>query len=287
MNKLHTTLIKSVLISILALGATAMAQTADKSKTTTPAKTAEKQKVVQTAGRAQLGSFAPKFAELNDDVLFGQVWNGDELSLHDRSVITVTTLMAQGLVDESFKYHLQSAKANGVSKEEIAGIVTHAAFYMGWPKAWAAFRMAKEVWTDKPMTKEEFAKTTQWPIGEPNNAYAKYFIGKSYLASLDGKNGGPNNVTFEPGCRNNWHTHHEAVQVIVTVAGRGWYQEWGKEPVELKPGVVIAVPEGVKHWHGAAKDSWFQHVVYHTNEGKNPSNEWQEPVADKEYKKLK
>ena len=106
--------------------------------------------VKQTAGRTQLGEFAPKFAELNDDVLFGEVWSREEqLSLRDRSLVTVVALMAQGLTDESFKYHLQSAKANGITKEEIAEIVTLAAFYCGWPKAWAVFRMAKEVWNEE------------------------------------------------------------------------------------------------------------------------------------------
>lgn len=106
--------------------------------------------VKQTAGRDQLGAFAPKFAELNDDVLFGEVWSReDKLSLRDRSLVTVVALMAQGLTDESFRYHLMSAKANGITKEEIAEIVTHEAFYCGWPKAWAVFRMAKEVWNDE------------------------------------------------------------------------------------------------------------------------------------------
>lgn len=105
--------------------------------------------VKQTAGRTQLGEFAPKFAELNDDVLFGEVWSReDKLSLRDRSLVTVVALMAQGLTDESFRYHLMSAKVNGITQEEIAEIVTHAAFYCGWPKAWAVFRMAKEVWAE-------------------------------------------------------------------------------------------------------------------------------------------
>ena len=105
--------------------------------------------VKQTAGRDSLGTFAPKFAALNDDVLFGEVWSReDKLSLRDRSLVTVVSLMAMGLVDESFRYHLQTAKANGITKEEIAEIVTHAAFYVGWPKAWAVFRMAKEIWND-------------------------------------------------------------------------------------------------------------------------------------------
>ena len=106
--------------------------------------------VKQTAGRDALGNFAPKFAELNDDVLFGQVWSREEqLSLRDRSLVTVTALMAQGLVDSSFQYHLMTAKKNGITKTEIAEVITHAAFYAGWPKAWAAFSMAKEVWKDE------------------------------------------------------------------------------------------------------------------------------------------
>ena len=106
--------------------------------------------VKQTAGRDQLGTFAPKFAELNGDVLFGQVWSREEqLSLRDRSLVTVVALMAQGLTDESFRYHLISAKKNGITKEEMAEIITHAAFYCGWPKAWAVFRMAKEVYGEE------------------------------------------------------------------------------------------------------------------------------------------
>ena len=106
--------------------------------------------VKQTAGRDALGEFAPKFAELNDDVRFGQVWSREEqLSLRDRSLVTVTALMAQGLVDSSFQYHLMTAKKNGITKMEIAEVITHAAFYAGWPKAWAAFSMAKEVWKDE------------------------------------------------------------------------------------------------------------------------------------------
>ena len=106
--------------------------------------------IKQTAGRDALGEFAPKFAELNDDVLFGEVWSREEqLSLRDRSLVTVVALMAQGLTDESFRYHLMTAKENGITKEEIAEIVTHEAFYCGWPKAWAVFRMAKDIWNEE------------------------------------------------------------------------------------------------------------------------------------------
>lgn len=104
----------------------------------------------QTAGRDALGEFAPLFAEMNDDVLFGKVWSReDKLSLRDRSLVTIISLMAQGLTDESFRYHLMSAKENGITREEIAEIVTHAAFYCGWPKAWAVFCMAKEIWNEE------------------------------------------------------------------------------------------------------------------------------------------
>ena len=105
--------------------------------------------IKQTAGRDTLGAFAPKFAELNDDILFGEIWNREnELSLRDRSIVTVVSLLAQGLVDSSFQYHLETAKKHGVTKVEMAEIITHAAFYAGWPKAWATFRMAKEVYTE-------------------------------------------------------------------------------------------------------------------------------------------
>ena len=105
--------------------------------------------VKQTAGRDTLGTFAPEFARLNDDILFGEVWSRESLlSLRDRSLVTVVSLMAQGLVDSSFRYHLETARKNGITRTEIAEILTHAAFYAGWPKAWAAFRMALEVWKD-------------------------------------------------------------------------------------------------------------------------------------------
>ena len=124
---------------------------------------------------------------------------------------------------------------------------------------------------------------TVWPKGEPNTAYARYFTGNSYLAPLDG---GVSNVTFEPRCRNNWHIHHKQIQVLICVAGRGWYQEWGKEPVPMTPGTIIAVPAEVKHWHGAAKDSWFQHLTYHKDAQEGASNEWLEPVTDEHYDAL-
>lgn len=244
--------------------------------------------VKQTAGREALGEFAPKFAQLNDDVLFGEVWSReDKLSLRDRSIVTIVALMAQGLTDSSFRYHLMSAKNNGVTKTEIAEILTHAAFYAGWPKAWAAFRMAKEVWAEDGVgdAKARHANEMVFPIGAPNDVFAEHFIGQSYLAPLSTQQVGIYNVTFEPGCRNNWHIHHAKSgggQILVCVAGRGCYQEWGKPAQELHPGDVVNIPVGVRHWHGAAPDSWFSHLAIEVP-GEGTSNEWLEAVDDAAY----
>lgn len=243
--------------------------------------------VKQTAGRDTLGTFAPEFARLNDDILFGEVWSRESLlSLRDRSLVTVVSLMAQGLVDSSFRYHLETARKNGITRTEIAEILTHAAFYAGWPKAWAAFRMALEVWKDDAPAaetgREAHQKEMIFPIGAPNDAYAQYFSGQSYLAPISSSQVSIANVTFEPSCRNNWHIHHAdqgGGQILIGVAGRGFYQEWGKEPVEILPGDVINIPTGVKHWHGAAPDSWFSHLAVEVP-GVNTSNEWLEPVKD-------
>ena len=249
-------------------------------------------KIVQTAGRDNLGNFAPEFAHFNDDILFGENWNNKDISLKTRSLITVVALMSQGITDNSIKYHLQNAKNNGVTKEEIAAAITHTAFYAGWPKAWATFNIAKEVWNDDNIAlseKDAYAKTIMFPIGEPNTAYAKYFIGQSYLAPVSTSQVKIYNVTFEPKCRNNWHIHKAKSgggQMLIAIGGRGYYQEWGKEPVEMNPGDVINIPANVKHWHGAAPNSWFSHLSVEI-EGIETSNEWLEPVTDNEYEKLK
>ena len=244
--------------------------------------------VKQTAGRDALNDFAPKFAELNDDVLFGEVWSREGmLSLKMRSVVTLTALISKGITDSSLKYHLTTAKANGITKNEMAEILTHLAFYAGWPNAWAAFRMAKEVYADV----DAEAHGGIFGLGEPNTAYAKYFTSSSYLKPLTvpGETVFLANVTFEPGCRNNWHIHHASSgggQILICVDGEGWYQEEGKEAVSLTPGMVVTIPANVKHWHGAKAGSWFSHIAVEVP-GENTSNEWCQPVTDEEYAKLK
>ena len=141
------------------------------------------------------------------------------------------------------------------------------------------------------MNKQEFENQNIFGLGEPNTGYTQYFIGNSYLNPLVDSGKSPiflANVTFEPGCRNNWHIHHAdkaGGQILICTAGEGWYQEEGKEAVELKPGTVIVIPANVKHWHGAKKDSWFSHIALEVP-GENASNEWCEPVTDEEYGKL-
>lgn len=278
---------------IVALGAAlCMLPAATYAKKPQETKPMTNKKIVQTAGRTQLGNFAPEFAHYNDDVLFGENWNNHDLDLKTRSLITVIALMAQGITDSSLKYHLQNAKNNGVTQAEMAAAITHTAFYAGWPKAWATFNLAKEVWADKTPAlteKEKYQKTIFFPIGKPNDAYAKYFVGQSYLAPISTEQVTFFNVTFEPKCRNNWHVHHAEKgggQLLVAVGGRGYYQEWGKEPVELHPGDVVHIPANVKHWHGAAKDSWFSHLAFEIA-GENTSNEWLEPVSEEDYNQLK
>jgi len=261
------------------------------------------EKIVQTAGRDALGDFAPEFAHFNDDVLFGENWNNRDIDHKTRCIITVVALMSSGITDSSLKFHLQNAKEAGVSRKEIAAVITHVAFYVGWPKGWAVFNMAKEIWAEgnaHAADKEDAALANGdaftggkaahaaemiFPIGEPNDAFARYFIGQSYLAPVSTEQAGIFNVTFEPKCRNNWHVHHAdkgGGQILICVAGRGYYQEWERTAVEMKPGDCINIPVGVKHWHGAAPDSWFSHLAVEVP-GDNSSNEWLEAVDDSQY----
>ena len=134
----------------------------------------------------------------------------------------------------------------------------------------------------------DLSKSAIFPLGQENTEYAQYFVGKSYLNMLSTRGVVIGNVTFEPGCRNNWHIHKASKgggQILLVTGGRGWYQEWGKPAQELHAGDVVHIPAGVKHWHGAAKDSWFVHLAVEVP-GEDAANEWMEPVTDEEYHKL-
>ena len=177
-------------------------------------------------------------------------------------------------------------KEHGLTKEEIVEVVTQLAFYTGWPKAWSVFPLVNEVYGDDTV-KEIHGGA--FGMGEPNVNFSKYFIGKSYLNPLTNKVLPICNVTFEPGCRNNWHIHNAKSgggQILIVVEGEGWYQEEGKEARKLHVGDIVEIPAGVKHWHGATSNSWFSHLAIEVP-GIETSNTWCEPVTDEEYQKLK
>ena len=221
----------------------------------------------QLVGKA----FEYEFAEATDYYLkahlFGDIFARDNLTYADRELVTVSALSGLEGVEPQLKAHIAGARNMGVSEEQLQGIVV----------SLAANGLLNEAGRLAGLLQ------TEWPQGQPNSAYAQYFMGQSFLQPYFG---GVANVTFEPRCRNNWHVHHGAVQVLICVSGKGWYQEWGKPAVALTPGTVIAIPEGVKHWHGAAADSWMQHLAIHTQEQLGATNEWLEPVRDEQYNKL-
>lgn len=243
----------------------------------------------QTAGQDRLGNFAPTFAHLNDNVLFGEIWaRENKLSLRDRSMITIASLMGKGILDDSLRYHLITAKKNGVTKEEMVEILTHLAFYCGWPNAWAVFPMVQEVYQDESSCT---AHGGIFGLGKPNDAYSAYFIGNSYLNPLTNKDESGlliANVTFEPSCRNNWHIHSASSgggQILICMDGEGWYQEENKKARSLKAGDIVVIPANVKHWHGAKKDSWFSHLAFEMP-GENTKNQWLEEVSNDWYDNL-
>lgn len=201
--------------------------------------------------------------------LFGDIFAGDQLTAAEREIVTVAALSGLDGVAPQLAAHKQGAVNMGNSQKLVDELCA---------------------WLDH----EGYTLRSRFPKGEANVNYAQYFIRDSYLASIQPANLNEGdktvlpiaNVTFEPGCRNNWHIHHGMHQILICVSGRGWYQEWGKAPIALTPGIVIDIPEGVKHWHGAQRDSWFQHYTIHVKTGGEERNEWLEPVADEMYNKL-
>ena len=212
----------------------------------------------QLSGRPFNYEFCPQDDYYLKSHLFGDIFAGDQFTPADREIVTVAALSGLEGVAPQLAAHKQGAVNMGNSQKLVDELCS-------W------------------LSQEGYTLHSQWPKGEPN-PYGQFFTGKSYLAEMEK---GLFNVTFEPRCRNNWHIHHKQVQVLICVAGRGWYQEWGKEAVEMTPGTVIAIPAEVKHWHGAAKDSWFQHVTYHKDVQEGASNEWLEAVTDEIYDQLR
>ncbi len=229
--------------------------------------------------------FAPQTDYYLKAHLFGDIFARNNLSFAEREIVTVSAIAALSGCEPQLKAHVSGARNMGVSDEQLRSIPEVLRSNVGETEAVRCEQALASVfgYACQAVLTVDFSI---WPKGEPN-PYSQYFSGKSYLAAMGGDKAGLFNVTFEPGCRNNWHTHHGQVQVLICVAGRGWYQEWGKEAIEMTPGTVIAVPAEVKHWHGAARNSWFQHLTYHTQVKEGASNEWLEPVTDDMYNKLK
>ena len=242
----------------------------------------------QLVGKAFEYAFAPATDYYLKAHLFGDIFARDNLTYADRELVTVSALSGLEGVEPQLKAHIAGARNMGVSEEQLQGIVVALAANGLLSEAGRLAKAYDELSnSDSGLTVERSnsasGPTTKWSVGSPNSAYAQYFTGQSFLQPYWG---GVANVTFEPRCRNNWHVHHGAVQVLICVSGKGWYQEWNKPAVALTPGTVIAIPEGVKHWHGAAADSWMQHLAIHTQEQPGATNEWLEPVSDTQYNSL-
>ncbi len=207
--------------------------------------------------KGELFEFAPAIDDYLKEHLFGDIFSRGVLTTQEREIATIAALKAIGNVEPQLNAHIQIGIHNGLTVAQTEKI--------------------QELATNK---------TPEFGLGNPNINYEKYFTGHSYLNLLTNKQLGIFNVTFEPKCRNNWHIHHKGGQILIVTDGRGYYQEWNKPAQELKKGDVINIPPEVKHWHGAAKDSWFSHIAIEVpSEG--GTTEWLEPVSDSEYNKLK
>jgi len=197
--------------------------------------------------------------------LFGDIFARDVLDWRTREIVTIAALAARPETEPQMKAHIAIGKVNGVTDAQAAEIVRRVQLPRNpadLPRDWSPI-----------------------PVGEPNTAYAKYFIGNSYLHKLTLDQVPAFGVTFEPGCRNNWHIHHAKIgggQMLIVTAGEGFYQEWGKPARRLRKGDTVNIPANVKHWHGAAPNCWFQHIALEVP-GTGQSNEWCEPVDDKAY----
>ena len=215
--------------------------------------------------KGALFDFHPQLDEYLKTHLFGDIFARDNVDWRTREIVTIAALAARPETEPQMKAHIAIGKVNGVTDAQAAEIVRRVQL----PRNPA----------DLPVDWSPI------PVGEPNTAYAKYFIGNSYLHKLTLDQVPAFGVTFEPGCRNNWHIHHAKTgggQMLIVTAGEGFYQEWGKPARRLKKGDTVNIPANVKHWHGAAPNFWFQHIALEVP-GTEHSNEWCEPVDDTAY----
>lgn len=235
-------------------------------------------------GRPYDYAFAPATDYYLKAHLFGDIFARDVLTHAEREIVTVSALSALAGVEPQLKSHVSGARNMGVTDAELHALPAVLAERVGDLEAYRASRAVAEVYGE-PFSEGKPVERMMFPKGEPNTAYARYFTGNSYLAPLLTEGLPMANVTFEPRCRNNWHIHHRGGQILVCVGGEGWYQEWGKPAQRLAAGDVVNIPAEVKHWHGAAARSWFQHIAISVP-AEGASSEWLEPVTDEEYDKL-
>ncbi len=216
-------------------------------------------KLVGQPVSGKLYEFAPAIDEFLKAHLFGDIFARDNVDWQTRELATIAMLASLDNVDSQLNAHINIGKNNGLTDPQIA----------------EALDIVKRIG----------AQNVLFGFGRDNTAYAKYFIGKSYLQPMTNGEINAANVTFEPKARNNWHIHNEAGQILFAVSGEGWYQEWGKPAQKLRAGDVVTIAPGVKHWHGAAKDSWFTHIAISVPK-EGTQTQWLEPVTDEEYNKL-
>ena len=229
--------------------------------------TANQTKLCGASVKGGLFDFHPQLDEYLKAHLFGDIFARDNVDWRTRELATIAALAARPETAPQMKAHIAIGKNNGVTDAQAAAIIA---------------RVQRP--TDPSRLPADWSPI---PVGEPNTGYAKYFIGRSYLHKLTLEQVPAFGVTFEPGCRNNWHIHHAKTgggQILIVTAGEGYYQEWGKPARRIRKGDTINIPAGVKHWHGAAPDCWFQHIALESP-GTEQSNEWCEPVDDVAYAK--
>ena len=227
--------------------------------------TANQTKLCGAPVKGPLFDFHPQLDEYLKAHLFGDIFARDNVDWRTREILTIAALAARPETEPQMKAHIAIGKNNGVTDAQAAAIVAR---------------------VRRPNEPEQLPfDWSVFPVGKPNTAYAKYFIGRSFLAPVSTEQVGVFAVTFEPGCRNNWHIHHATKgggQILICTASEGYYQEWGKPAVRMKPGDRVNIPAGVKHWHGASPDCWFQHLAVEVP-GEGGRNEWLEPVDDAAY----
>jgi len=227
--------------------------------------TANQTKLCGAPVKGSLFDFHPQLDEYLKAHLFGDIFARDNVDWRTRELLTIAALAARPETEPQMKAHIAIAKNNGVTDAQAAAIVAR---------------------VRRPAEPEQLpADWSVFPVGKPNTAYAKYFIGRSFLAPVSTEQVGVFAVTFEPGCRNNWHIHHATKgggQILIVTAGEGYYQEWGKPAKRIRKGDTVNIPAGVKHWHGAAPECWFQHLAVEVP-GEGGRNEWLEPVDDAAY----